>query len=258
MRLRRQYLTRNDCYQAGRVIVPRGVMVHSTGADNPRVSRYVPGNELLGRNKGENHWDRPELDKCVHAFVGRFADGEVGIVQTLPWTCRGWHCGKGRLGSANNTHISFELCEDSLDDGDYFRAVYRQGVELTAVLCRMYGLNPMADGVVIGHGEGAKRGIASSHGDPDHWFRRFDRTMDDFRRDVARQMEGDEEMTQGQFDALMADWLRRQGEKPADSWAVQLVEAAQAKGLTDGSRPQSFATRQEVAVMVNAALNTVK
>ena len=26
MRLRRQYLTQNDCYQAGRVIVPRGVI----------------------------------------------------------------------------------------------------------------------------------------------------------------------------------------------------------------------------------------
>ena len=62
MRLRRQYLTRNDCFLAGRIITPRGVMVHSTGADNPRVSRYVPGNEELGRNSGGNHWDRPGLD----------------------------------------------------------------------------------------------------------------------------------------------------------------------------------------------------
>ena len=254
MRLRRQYLTRNDCYKAGRVIVPRGVMVHSTGVDNPRVSRYVPGNEVLGRNRGENHWDQPGVDKCVHAFVGRFADGGVGVVQTLPWACRGWHCGKGRLGSANNTHISFELCEDGLTDGAYFQAVYRQGVELTAALCRRYGLDPMADGVVLSHSEGARRGIASNHGDPDHWFRRFDRTMENFRRDVARQMKGDEDVTQEQFDKLLEDWLRRQGEKPADGWAAQPLADARARGLTDGSRPQSFATRQEVAAMVNAAL----
>lgn len=82
MRLRRQYLTKNDCYQTDRTISVRGVMVHSTGADNPRVSRYVPGDGEMGRNTAGNHWDRPGLTKCVHAFVGGFADGEAGTVQT--------------------------------------------------------------------------------------------------------------------------------------------------------------------------------
>ena len=39
MRLRQQLLTKNDCYRAGKTIRPRGVMVHSTGANNPRVAR---------------------------------------------------------------------------------------------------------------------------------------------------------------------------------------------------------------------------
>ena len=42
MRLRKQYLTKNDCYKTNRTIQVKGVMVHSTAADNPRVSRYVP------------------------------------------------------------------------------------------------------------------------------------------------------------------------------------------------------------------------
>lgn len=33
--------TENACYQAGRRIVPEGIMVHSTGADNPWLKRYV-------------------------------------------------------------------------------------------------------------------------------------------------------------------------------------------------------------------------
>ena len=252
MRLRRQYLTRNDCFLTGRVITPRGVMVHSTGADNPRVSRYVPGSDELGRNALGNHWDRPGVDKCVHAFVGRFADGEVGIVQTLPWNHRGWHCGRGPFGSGNDTHIGFELCEDDLTDRDYFRAVYTQAVELTAALCRRFRLEPLADSVILAHAEGARRGIASNHGDPVHWFSRFDKTMDDFRADTAARME-ELTVTQEQFDAMLTDWLRRQGEQPGDGWAAPLLEQAKAAGLTDGSRPRSFATRQETAAMILAA-----
>ena len=39
MRLYQCYATRNACYQAGQTIVPRGIMVHSTGANNPYLRR---------------------------------------------------------------------------------------------------------------------------------------------------------------------------------------------------------------------------
>ena len=122
MRLRRQLLTRNECYITGKTIRPKGVMVHSTGANNPRVARYVPGDDEMGRNTGGNHWNQPRpggRQVCVHAFVGKFADGQAGVVQTLPWTMRGWHSGSGKKGSAQNTHIGFEICEDGLSDPDY-------------------------------------------------------------------------------------------------------------------------------------------
>ncbi len=61
----------------------------------------------------------------------------------------------------------------------------------------------------------------------------------------------DEKMTQLQFDNLMADWLARQGEKPESPWGK--MEEAMRAGITDGSRPQSFATREEVATMIVAA-----
>ena len=34
MNLHRQLLTESDCYHAGRTITPKGVMIHSTGANN--------------------------------------------------------------------------------------------------------------------------------------------------------------------------------------------------------------------------------
>ena len=199
MRLLNCLLTANRCYQAGRVIKPKGVMVHSTGANNPNLRRYVQPVSTtpdragllarLGTNPNGNHWNRAGLNVCVHGFIGRLADGSVAAVQTLPWDRRGWHAGNGSSGrSANDSHISFEICEDGLDDPDYFARAYRAAVELTALLCREYGLDPLADGVVICHQEGYRRGIASNHGDVLHWFPRFGKSMDDFRADVAAEL----------------------------------------------------------------------
>ena len=201
MRLIKCILTANDCYKAGRTITPKGVMVHSTGANNPAVARYVQPVDtqadaaslytVLGTNRNKNDWNNPGLDVCVHAFVGKLADGGVGSVQTLPWNYRGWHAGTGTSGgSANNTHIAFEICEDGLADAAYFGKVYQEAVELTAMLCKQYNLNPLADGVVICHSEGYQRGVASNHGDVMHWFPKHGKNMDTFRQDVSKAMGG--------------------------------------------------------------------
>jgi len=190
MNLRRLILTNNACYKAGRTITPRGIMAHSTGANNPWLRRYVgPDDGLLGVNRHNNHWnqDRPEgRQVCVHAFIGKLADGSIATYQTLPWNHRGWHCGRGLKGSGNDTHISFEICEDGLDDAVYFNAVYKEAADLCAFLCKEYTLDPMADGIIIGHYEGHRRGIASNHADPGHWLPRHGKSMDTFRSEVTR------------------------------------------------------------------------
>ena len=199
MKLLTCLLTANRCYKCGAKIRPKGVMVHSTGANNPNLRRYVQPVSTtpdragllarLGTNPNGNHWNRAGLSVCVHGFIGKLADGSVAAVQTLPWDRRGWHAGDGSSGkSANDTHISFEICEDGLDDPDYFARAYREAVELTAMLCKQYGLDPLADGVVICHQEGYRRGIASNHGDVLHWFPRFGKSMDDFRAEVAAEL----------------------------------------------------------------------
>lgn len=267
MKLRKQILTKNDCYQTGRTIRIKGVMVHSTGADNPRVCRYVPGDEEMGRNTAGNHWDRPDLPKCVHAFVGKFAGGEIGTVQTLPWSHRGWHAG----GSANNTHIGFEICEDGLEDPAYFAKVYREAAELTAMLCREFKLDPLADGVVICHQEGYRRGVASNHADVLHWFPKMGKSMDDFRADVAKLLAGggekpeppapepeqpeqpeggDEKVTYEQWKQFMDRYRQELGQLASPDWGKDELEQAKTQGFTDGQRPLDLATRQEVISMI--------
>lgn len=177
MEIKTKILELNDCYRAGWRITPKGIMVHSTGANNPNLARYV------GPNMYNNDWNRPGLDVCVHAFIGKDTDGEVNIVQTLPWDWRGWHAG----GAANNTHISFEMCEDNLQDWDYMMKVRQAAIELCAYLCITYNLNPMTD--IISHKEGYALGIASNHGDPDNWWGKyFSRPMDNFREAVADEL----------------------------------------------------------------------
>lgn len=255
MNLRRQFLNQNDCYRAGRDLRPIGVMLHTTGKPNPKLSRYVgPDDGLLGHNKAGNHWNMPGVGACVHAFIGQLADGSVATYQTLPWTMRGWHCGR----SGNDTHISFEICEDDLTDPVYFRAVYREAVELTAHLCREFDLAPLEPGVVLDHREGHARGIASNHADVAHWFGRHGKTMDDFRADVARELRKDDTMTQEQFDAMMDNYLARRGELPGSDWAAATILAAKARKITDGTRPQGLVTREEAAAMAFAAAKAAK
>ncbi|KAF5053426.1 N-acetylmuramoyl-L-alanine amidase [anaerobic digester metagenome] len=181
MNLHKLILTNNSCYKAGKTITPKGIMVHSTGANNPNLKRYVgPDDGLLGKNQSNNHWnqDKPDARQvCIHAFIGKLADGSIATYQTLPWNHRGWHAG----GSANDTHIGFEICEDGLTDSSYFSAIYKEAVELCVYLCNQYGLTEKN---IICHSEGHKLGIASNHGDVMHWFPKHGKSMDTFRDDV--------------------------------------------------------------------------
>ena len=179
--------------------------------------------------------------------------------QTLPWTMRGWHCRR----SGNDTHIAFEICEDSLTDKSYFRATYQAAVELTAYLCQLYHLDPQADGVVLCHSEGYARGIASNHADVLHWWRRYGVSMDNFRRDVAEKMKGGErDLTEQEVRSIVREELAAaQAERdklPMSDWAKAGLEKAKAAGITDGTRPRGFATREEVALMVQKRFMDVK
>lgn len=195
MNLRRLILTENACYKALQKITVKGIMVHSTGANNPELRRYVgPDDGLLGKNQYDNHWNRPYPDNravCVHGFIGKLADGSIATYQTLPWDHRAWHAG----GSANNTHIGFEICEGDLDDADYFAKVYKEAAELCAHLCKEYHLTEKD---IICHSEGAAKGLASYHGDVMHWFPKHGKDMDDFRADVKALLSGSTDQPDGQ------------------------------------------------------------
>lgn len=186
MEIKQCILTKNDCYKQGKKAAHTKIVVHSTGANNPKLSRYVqPDDGILGSNKYDNDWNRSGVSKCVHAFIGKDKNGIVRVYQTLPWDYRCWGCGTGKKGSYNDHAIQFEICEDALTDETYFNEAFALAAELCTYLCETYGIS-VND--IVSHQEAYKLGYASNHGDCDNWLKKFGKDMDWFRSEVEKTM----------------------------------------------------------------------
>lgn len=219
------FATKNKCYQIGAPLTPQGIMLHSIGCPQPnaavmaqRYNAYQPDGQSV----------------CVHGFVQR--DGTYYHI--LPYDMIAWHCG----GSANSTHIGIEMTEpasivytggaswrdlDPAATEAHVRGTYAAAVELFAQLCTQYALDPLEDGVIISHAEGAARGIASAHADPTHLWRAFGLTMDGFRADVAAKMAAgntDEEDDMVRYDSI----------DDVPGWAQDTVRALMDAGALQG------------------------
>lgn len=187
----RLYFTESDCYRKGTRIRPCGVQVHSTGANNPWLRRYVgPDDGRLGPNPNGNTHNRPGGDVCASAYIGKLADGTVAVYKTLPWNYRCWLSGSGPNGNANNLgYIGFEICEDNTENEEYFNeAVRGAGVLLTAYLCDMLNIYPYSD-KLEDHAGLHSMGLASNHGDIGLWLKKFGYTFYDFRDWVSNAMD---------------------------------------------------------------------
>ena len=222
-----RFMTKNDCYVAGRKITPKGIMIHSTATPGVMAGEWF--------DRWNKSYQQGEIGSqvCVHAFVD---DRETW--QYLPWNHRGWHSG----GKANDTHIGIELCEPAghrYEDGSggtmfdydvkknevYFNLIWDRAIRVTEFLCRKYGL---VGRDVIDHSEGYRMGIASNHGDVGHWFPKHGKNMDLFREEVDK---------------------RLQGEYPSE-WARDAWEWAKEKSYLDGMRPKDPITREEFATVL--------
>lgn len=201
--------TQSTCYKGTDKMKVKGVLWHSTAANNPTLKRYVQPSdkkpaadtyskakwlEILGKNKYNNDMNHIERKMGMNAWIGELADGTVTTIQTMPWDYRPWGCASGKKGSCNSGWIQFEICEDDLTDKKYFEAVYKEACEFTAYICDMYNLDPkgsvMMNGVkvpvILCHQDSYKLGLGNNHGDVYHWFKKYGKDMNDVRNDVAK------------------------------------------------------------------------
>ena len=277
-------MTNSTCYKETKPMTIKGVLWHSTGANNPTLKRYVQPSDddpnydklmsIIGKNiygNDINHIVR--YGGGLNAWIGQLADGTVTTLQTMPWNYRPWGCGSGENGSCNNGWIQFECCEDGLQDSTYFNKVYEEACQLTAYLCGLYNIDPYGTvkvgniqvPTILCHADAAKLGMANAHGDVLHWFPKHGKSMDDVRADVAKLMENtiielpkeeeEEEMTQEKFNEFMNNYLLDLASQPANEWSKDALKWAQDTGLMKGDyqgnlMPKKTLTREEFIVVM--------
>lgn len=195
------------CYkQAGdRNGLPTGIVIHGTGCENPWLKRWVIGDGVeIGFNPNYNYYGGKNNRICTpHAAAGLTDDGEICIVQVLPYEKKCWCCGAGKNGSYNQTHIQIEISQCIARGEKYCKDIFRAVAEWCADLCVQYKID-VDD--IVSHKEAHALGYANNHGDPENWLEEFDLSMNWFR-DLVR--------------VYLAD---REGKTPDKSanWVVQL------------------------------------
>lgn len=262
MQIKNNYLTRNPYFNDGKWIAGsafKGFFLHSVGVGQPDPLVFI------------RQWNKPSYTNAgINGFIGEDVIyitapclETPGKVKRMP------HAGKP---AGNNGYIGFEMCEpgqiryiggarftvrDKAAAQAYCRKTYQNAVQLFARLCSFHGKNPLADGVILSHNEGGKRGIATGHVDPEHLWRGLGLpyTMAGFRQDVANAMKPKEEidMTKAEVIALIDERINIALEgknSTASNWAKEELAKAVAEGITDGTRPGGYAKREEVAAMV--------
>jgi hypothetical protein len=278
-------MTNSTCYKGTRPMEIKGILWHSTGVNNPNLKRYVQpsktdGNynkllEILGVNQYGNDWNHIVRQAGLNAWIGKLANGEVAAVQTMPWEYRPWGCGSGVNGSCNNGWIQFEICEDGLNDPNYFEQVYTEACELTAYLCKLYNLNPHGIAVVNGkevpvitcHADAYSLGMGNNHTDINHWFPKYNKNMATVRDDVAKLLEinnniipvpeeeEEEEMTQEKFNEMMNNYLTALAQQGPSAWSAEARAWCEKNGIIKGDEHgnrmyKKYLTREEIATLL--------
>lgn len=220
MKIIKNYLTKNRCYQQNVKRVPIGIQVHTIGTAQGTAQSVA------------DYWNQSSVSACVTYIVD--CDTEGKVLQTLPEDVRTW----ADTGYGNNYLITFEICESDamrytggadyivLDERKFkedLRRGYNTAVELCADICRRYGWDPLArlsSGLCLisSHDEGRRAGLSSAHVDPTHIWPRIGKTMDDFRREVKRVLEGNDQPSPG-TQALAFENL---SEAAAASWLLEI------------------------------------
>lgn len=187
-------LTKNDCYKIGKTISPIGLQLHTIGTAQ-NTSKAL-----------RDYWNQSGVEACVHYCVD--AESEGLIRHFLPDNRRSW--GDGGFGNANLITVelmesdymkytggaNYTVTNESKFKADVTRA-YNTAVYFFAYKCKQYGWNPlekMSNGLyrVSSHDEGRRLGLSTAHVDPTHIWNRYGWTMDQFRRDVKKVMDGGE------------------------------------------------------------------
>lgn len=200
----------------------------------------------------------PESRKAS-ANYGIGKDGKIGMYAEEK--DRSW-CSSSR----DNDHraVTIEVASDTTHPYAVTDEAYNALLDLCADICRRNGKSKLLwmedEWTALSYQPAADEMVMTVH----RWFANkacpgqylLDRHRE-IAEEVTRRLREEDTLTQDQFDVMMNDWLARRAALPASDWAVPYIEKAIDAGLmteVNGSieRPQSFVTREELAVVAAA------
>lgn len=200
----------------------------------------------------------PESRKAS-ANYGIGKDGKIGMY--VEEKDRSW-CSSSR----DNDHraVTIEVASDTTHPYAVTDEAYNALLDLCADICRRNGKSKLLwmedEWTALSYQPAANEMVMTVH----RWFANkacpgqylLDR-HGEIAEEVTRRLREEDTLTQDQFDAMMDSWLARRAALPASDWAIPYIEKAIDAGLmaeVNGSieRPQSFVTREELAVVAAA------
>lgn len=244
------------------------LVIHDTGNRSRGANAMAHRNYFGGGNRNAS----------AHYFVD-----PTQIVQIIGDSYSSWHCGdnqgRGRAlnGVTNRESIGIELCINA--DGDY-EAAYGNLVELVKNLMARFDVPASR---VCRHYDVSRKSCPNSFRSSG-WARweRFKRDITEpikIKLDLSKSSKGvevDQVKALAEREAAVAQdeskkyeaaperdpWLKELGERfeatEPSEWAKETWAKAVDFGITDGTAPQRYATRQEVAAMLVRVMDLVK
>lgn len=218
-------------YKAGRTAPIQYIVMHYTANNGDRAKANC------------QYYGGTVVQASAHYFVD-----EDEIWQSVRDSDTAWHCGaKGYRHPVcrNANSIGVELCSDKVN-GQYVITpeTVSRAVALVRTLAAKYGIGRAC---VVRHFDVTGKVC------PEPWVR----DEGQFAGFLDRVFEEETGLTEARVREILREELAaleagRAG-LPVSGWAAEALERAKDAGITDGLRPRSWATREEVAVMLARA-----
>ena len=202
------------------------------------VVHYTANDGDTDENNGE-YYGRPQERKAsAHLFVD-----DDSCTSSVPLESIAYHCGATVYKHPycrNHNSIGVEICDD-IRNGIIYPS--QKTIENTLAVVRwLMAKYNIPKERVIRHYDVTGKLCPAYWVDDAKWKAEFHDRLED------------EEMTQEQFDKMMDTYLAKRAQEPCSAWAKPELAEAKQKGITDGTSPKAFATREEVAAMVLRAI----
>ncbi len=190
----------------------------------------------------------PKRGASCNYVVG--SDGRIGLILPEQYA-------SGCTSNQDNDEraVTIEVACDSVHPYAVTDAAYSALIELVADICKRNGIKQLlwqGDKALIGQVDKQNmtvhRWFAAKACPGDWLFQRHG----EIAAKVNEKLREEKPVSYEQWKQHMDRYLKERGELPASDWAGDILARAKQDGINDGSRPRSFATREEVAAMVEA------